>query len=76
MNAEFEKVLKGSVVVFETENGWKIHALHNTGFLDWMRHTYQADENQSWQLWYYSGSMNIVEVIDEGIFAMISLRWL
>jgi hypothetical protein len=70
-----EKILQGHVVIKPTTAGWKINSL-GTDVLDWMRHNYKDEENESWQVWYYSGSMTIIEVIDEKIMTMLTLRWL
>jgi hypothetical protein len=70
-----EKILQGHVVIKPTATGWKINSL-GTDVLDWMRHNYKDEEDESWQLWYYSGSMTIIEVIDEKIMTMLTLKWL
>jgi len=70
-----EKILKGEVVVKETPTGWKITSIGNK-FLDWMRYTYRDKEDETWQVWYYSGTMTIVEVTDVKMITMINLKWL
>lgn len=66
--------LKYNVSITPTQHGWKVSSI-GTSFLDWMRQCYPEEENKTWQLWYYSGSMAIIEVIEERIVTMITLRW-
>ena len=73
MSSVFD-TLRHRVTVTKTEHGWKINSL-GTSFLDWMRKNYADEEDKSWQLWYYSGSMAIIEVIEERMMTMIQLRW-
>lgn len=69
-----EQIMRGEVVVKETATGWKITSIGNK-FLDWMRKNYKDGEGTTWQVWYYSGSMTIVEVTDEKMITMITLKW-
>lgn len=70
-----ERIIRGEVVIKPTDSGWKITSIGNN-FLDWMRENYKVEEDESWQVWYYSGSMTIIEVTDEKMMTMITLRWL
>lgn len=70
-----ERIIKGEVVATTTPTGWKISSI-GTRFLEWMRTNYKEHEDHTWQVWYYSGSMTIVEVTDEKIMTMINLKWL
>lgn len=70
-----EKIIKGEVVSKQTTTGWKISSI-GTKFLDWMRDNYKDEEDKSWQVWYYSGSMTIIEITDEKMMTIITLRWL
>lgn len=69
-----ERIIRGEVVIKPTDSGWKITSIGNN-FLDWMRLNYKNAEDSTWQVWYYSGSMNIIEVIDEKMMTIINLRW-
>jgi predicted acetyltransferase len=74
MNPTIEKVMRGEVVVKTIDTGWKVNSI-GTDFLDWMRENYKDQENVTWQLWYYSGTMAIIEIADEKIMTMVNLRW-
>jgi hypothetical protein len=67
-------VFDGKVVVKDMGTSWKISSI-GTSFLDWMRTNYKDEEDKTWQLWYYSGSMAIIEVTDAKMMTMITLRW-
>jgi hypothetical protein len=74
MNPTIEKVMRGEVVVKDNGSSWEVSSVGTT-FLDWMRKNYKDQEDISWQLWYYSGSMAIIQVTDARIMTMINLRW-
>jgi hypothetical protein len=67
-------VFDGEVVIKDMGTSWKISSI-GTRFLDWMRINYKDEEDKTWQLWYYSGSMAIIEVTDAKMMTMITLRW-
>ena len=75
MNPVIERVMSGEVVVKDNGSSWKVNSI-GTSFLDWMRKNYKDDEDITWQIWYYSGSMTIIEVTDEKMMTMINLKWL
>lgn len=74
MNPVIEKIMLGEVVVKASATGWRVSSI-GTKFLDWMRKNYKDQEDVTWQLWYYSGSMAIIEITDEKMMTMINLRW-
>lgn len=74
MNPVIEKVMRGEVVVKDNGSSWKVSSI-GTSFLDWMRKNYQDYEDVTWQIWYYGGTMIIIEVTDEKMITMINLRW-
>lgn len=75
MNPTIEKIMRGEVVVKVKNTGWEITSI-GIDFLDWMRDNYKDQEDVTWQLWYYSGTMAIIEITDEKIMTMINLKWL
>lgn len=74
-NPTMQAIENGKIVVEDKGAYWKVISL-GTEFLDWMRTTYPADEDTLWQVWYYSGMMCIIQVVDEKMMTMINLRWL
>lgn len=74
INQVIEKIMTGNVIIKDQGDSWKISSL-GRDFLDWMRINYKEQEDVTWQLWYYSGSMAIIQVIDEKMMTMINLRW-
>ena len=70
-----QKIINGEVVSQPTSTGWKISSL-GTRFLDWMRVNYKGEEDKTWQVWYYSGTMTIIEVTDKKMMTLITLTWL
>ena len=75
MNPTIEKIMKGEVVVKTFANHWEISSI-GTRFLDWMRQNYKETEDNTWQVYYYSGTMCIVQTIDSKIITMVNLKWL
>lgn len=74
-NPTMQAIENGKIVIEDKDAYWKVISL-GTEFLDWMRLTYPADEDKLWQVWYYSGMMCIIQVVDEKMMTMINLRWL
>jgi hypothetical protein len=74
MSHVIEKIMRGEVVIQPKGSNWKISSI-GTNFLDWIRKNYPDEEDKTWQIWYYSGSMCIIEVVDERMMTMINLRW-
>ena len=75
MNPTIDKISKGEVVVEDLGSVWKITSI-GTRFLDWMRQNYKDQEDITWQIYYYSGTMCMIEVVDEKMMTMINLKWL
>ena len=75
MNPIIDKIYAGEVVIEDLGTAWKVTCIGNR-FLDWMRHNFKDEEDKNWQLYYYSGTMCMIEIVDEKIMTLINLTWL
>ena len=64
----------GKIVLYKYDESYRVDSVGNN-FLDWIRESFGDEEDKSWRIIYYSGSMCQLIVKNDEIITLTLLRW-
>jgi hypothetical protein len=71
----FVSLDNGMIVLYKVQDdSYRVDSIGNN-FLDWIRESFSGEEDKSWRITYYSGSMCQMTVKNDEIITLTLLRW-
>ncbi len=72
---KFVPLDNGKIVLYKVQDdSYRVDSVGNN-FLDWIRESFGEEEDKSWLITYYSGSMCQMTVKNDEIITLTLLRW-